>query len=404
MASFTDTFERKEVKYRLNAKQHREVLDALAGRMVADEYGRTRITSLYFDTPTCDLIARSLEKPLYKEKLRVRWYGTPTSGERVYVEIKKKYDGIVYKRRVGCSLTAAYAYLMGRVPYENACVQNPLSDQLQQDEALTLHSIQIAREIDAFTARYRNLRPSMYIVCERTAYAPVPGADAEGLRITFDSGVAYRDVLAGEREAGSTFHPLLSLGETIMEVKTAGSYPSWLVEVLSGCQAYPSSFSKYGAAYQECERAAGAMRPSSRGASQAEGVAGREPLPAVSPAQVGYAMRGEVASPAVPPAASSSKTRGAAYSSQRESAQAASPVASPAVSASKVRGVAPSARRAFAQASSQETAVIDRLSPSRDSRARRVSAPAPGSRVRRAAGSVRGAFPSLTSRKDDRCA
>ena len=257
MASFTDTFERKEVKYRLNAKQHREVLDALAGRMAADEYGRTRITSLYFDTPTRDLIARSLEKPLYKEKLRVRWYGTPTSGERVYVEIKKKYDGIVYKRRVGCSLTAAYAYLMGRVPYENACVQNPLADQLQQDEALTLHSIQIAREIDAFTERYRNLRPSMYIVCERTAYAPVPGADADGLRITFDSGVAYRDVLVGEREAGSAFHPLLGLGETIMEVKTSGSYPSWLVEVLSGCKAYPSSFSKYGAAYQECERLAG---------------------------------------------------------------------------------------------------------------------------------------------------
>ena len=136
-------------------------------------------------------------------------------------------------------------------------MQNPLADQLQQDEALTLHSIQIAREIDAFTDRYRNLRPSMYIVCERTAYAPVPGADADGLRITFDTGVAYRDVLAGEREAGSAFHPLLGLGETIMEVKTAGSYPSWLAEVLSGCQAYPSSFSKYGAAYQECERAAG---------------------------------------------------------------------------------------------------------------------------------------------------
>lgn len=188
MASFTDTFERKEVKYRLNAKQHREVLDALAGRMAADEYGRTRITSLYFDTPTRDLIARSLEKPLYKEKLRLRWYGTPTSGERVYVEIKKKYDGIV---------------------------------------------------------------------CERTAYAPVPGVDADGLRITFDSGVAYRDVLAGEGGAGSTFHPLLGLGETIIEVKTAGAYPSWLVEVLGGCRAYPSSFSKYGAAYQECERVAG---------------------------------------------------------------------------------------------------------------------------------------------------
>ena len=378
MASFTDTFERKEVKYRLNAKQHREVLDALAGRMAADEYGRTRITSLYFDTPRRDLIARSLEKPLYKEKLRLRWYGTPTSGERVYVEIKKKYDGIVYKRRVGCSLTAAYAYLMGRVPYENACVQNPLSDQLQQDEALTLHSIQIAREIDAFAARYRNLRPSMYIVCERTAYAPVPGADAEGLRITFDSGVAYRDVLAGERGAGSTFHPLLGLGETIMEVKTAGAYPSWLVEVLGGCQAYPSSFSKYGAAYQECERVAGAVRPSSRGASQVESVPGREALLSASPGQTGHAMRGG----------------------------AASPVASPVVSTPKACGAAPCRQRTSARTSSQETAVIDRLSASRDSRARRVSAPAAGSRIRRAAlsGSIRRAFPSLTSRKDDRCA
>ena len=171
MASFTDTFERKEVKYRLNAKQHREVLDALAGRMAADEYGRTRITSLYFDTPTRDLIARSLEKPLYKEKLRLRWYGTPTSGERVYVEIKKKYDGIV---------------------------------------------------------------------CERTAYAPVPGADADGLRITFDSGVAYRDVLAGERGAGSTFHPLLGLGETIMEVKTASPTRSANVPPASVSFAMPS--------------------------------------------------------------------------------------------------------------------------------------------------------------------
>ena len=257
MSEYQGTFKRYEKKYLVTQQQYNALAKVFAARMVPDRFAESTISNIYYDTPDFRLIRRSLDRPAYKEKLRLRWYGTPTSGERVYVEIKKKYDGIVYKRRVGCSLTAAYAYLMGRVPYENACVQNPLSDQLQQDEALTLHSIQIAREIDAFAARYRNLRPSMYIVCERTAYAPVLGADADGLRITFDSGVAYRDVLAGERGAGSTFHPLLGLGETIMEVKTAGAYPSWLVEVLGGCQAYPSSFSKYGAAYQECERAAG---------------------------------------------------------------------------------------------------------------------------------------------------
>lgn len=256
MASFTDTFERKEVKYRLNAKQHRCVLDALAGRMAADEYGRTRITSLYFDTPSRKLIARSLEKPLYKEKLRVRSYGTPLQSERVYVEIKKKYDGIVYKRRVGCSQAAALSYLMGGVPYENACAMNPLVDPLQQVEALAPRSLQIAREIDSFVARYRNLRPSMYIVCERTAYAPVPGGDAEGLRITFDAGVSYRDAMASGKHFDESYHPLLGLGEVIMEVKTGAAFPSWLVEALNGCAAFPSSFSKYGAAYEAVERAA----------------------------------------------------------------------------------------------------------------------------------------------------
>lgn len=254
MATFTDTFERKEVKYRLNASQHRAVLDALAGRMAADEYGRTRITSLYLDTPHRDLIARSLEKPLYKEKLRVRWYGTPKSSDRVYVEVKKKYKGIVYKRRVGCSNAASQAYLVGRVPYEDACARFPLGDAAQQQESLTDHSLQIAREIDQFVARYRNLRPSMYIVCERTAYAPLPDGDADGLRITFDTGITYRDVLQAGDRTNSSYHPLLGLGEAIMEVKTAGAFPLWLVNVLSECESYPSSFSKYGAAYEACER------------------------------------------------------------------------------------------------------------------------------------------------------
>lgn len=317
MASFTDTFERKEVKYRLNAKQHRHVLDALAGRMAEDEYGRSRITSLYFDTPTRDLIARSLEKPLYKEKLRVRWYGQPRQAGRVYVELKKKYDGIVYKRRVGCSQAAAMAYLVGSMPYENACVANPLADQAQQQEALTLHSIQIAREIDAFVGRYRNLRPSMYIVCERTAFAPVPGGGADGLRITFDSGVSYRDAMAAGKHADAQFHPLLGLGEVIMEVKTGTAFPSWLVEALNGCEAYPSSFSKYGAAYEAVERAAAVARSNAS-------------------------------------AASCGGWRGA----------------SPAVDAARAGRIA----HLRSPRAAQETAAIDRLSPERDVSARRVSA------------------------------
>lgn len=265
MATFTDTFKRKEVKYRLNATQHRAVLRAIEGRMVEDEFGRSRITSLYFDTATRDLIARSVEKPLYKEKLRVRWYGKAQRDGRVFVELKKKYKGIVYKRRVGCSNAAARAYLSRAATFKQACELFPLADAAQQAESLTGQSLQIAHEIDAFMKRYDHLRPSMFIVCERNAFAAAPGSDDEGLRITFDTGISYRDVLPGE-EACSSYHPLLGLGEAIMEIKTATAFPMWLVEALNGCESYPSSFSKYGAAYEACDGAAGAASEAAAGA------------------------------------------------------------------------------------------------------------------------------------------
>ncbi len=98
MTTFTDVFERKEVKYRLDARQHRAMAATLRGRMAPDAFGRTRIVSRYFDTPERALIERSLDKPLYKEKLRLRSYGSSQADDRVFVEIKKKYKGIVYKR------------------------------------------------------------------------------------------------------------------------------------------------------------------------------------------------------------------------------------------------------------------------------------------------------------------
>ena len=166
MTAFTDVFERKEVKYRLDARQAETMRRALEGRMMPDVYGRTTVRSLYLDTPERALIERSLDKPLYKEKLRLRCYGAPTDDSLVFVEIKKKYKGIVYKRRVGCSLAAAEAYLGGE-SYEQACMRFPLPDPAMAAESLSPRSAQIAREIDEFVARYRPLRPSMLIECER---------------------------------------------------------------------------------------------------------------------------------------------------------------------------------------------------------------------------------------------
>ena len=150
MTTFTDVFERKEVKYRLDARQHRAMAATLRGRMAPDAFGRTRIVSRYFDTPERALIERSLDKPLYKEKLRLRSYGSSQADDRVFVEIKKKYKGIVYKRRVGCSLAAAEAYL-GGTPYEQACMRFPLPDPAMAAESLSPRSAQIAREMGILT-------------------------------------------------------------------------------------------------------------------------------------------------------------------------------------------------------------------------------------------------------------
>ena len=269
MATFTDVFERKEVKYRLDAGQHRAMVAALRGRMAPDAFGRARIVSRYLDTPDRALIERSLDKPLYKEKLRLRAYGDPRADDRVFVELKKKYKGIVYKRRVGCSLAAARAYLDG-APYEEACARFPLPDPVMADESLSPHSVQIAREIDEFIERHRPLKPSMLIVCERTAYASIACGDCDGaaapapvdvpddLRITFDAGIVYRDLFASRPDAA---HALLSVGDAVMEIKSSGPYPLWLVRALDACEAYPTSFSKYGEAYRACTAAARRSAP-----------------------------------------------------------------------------------------------------------------------------------------------
>lgn len=280
MSAYADTFERKEVKYRLVAGQLHAIGSALEGRMELDMYGRSRVSSIYFDTPDHSIVCRSLEKPLYKEKLRLRFYGAPAEDGCVFLELKKKFKGIVYKRRVACSFGAARDFLSG-APYPQACRAHPLPDELAAAESVSPHSLQIVDEIDAFIERHQPLEPSMLIVCDRMAFAPVgspaaggPGAsdfpaapaparsDAptgqDDLRITFDFDISYRDLSSSASALGPFYAPafrdmpLIREGEAVMEVKSAGSFPLWLVHALDDCRAYPTSFSKYGEAYKRC--------------------------------------------------------------------------------------------------------------------------------------------------------
>ena len=144
-------FKRKELKYLLDTEQYGVVLSLLDGRMKLDEYGHSVICSLYFDTPDYRLIRTSMQKPPYKEKLRLRTYGTPTDGSIAFAEIKKKYKGIVYKRRVMLPYADALGWLTGGRGYPEPC--------------------QISREIDYFRSYYEGLHPTMFLSYEREAIA-----------------------------------------------------------------------------------------------------------------------------------------------------------------------------------------------------------------------------------------
>ena len=255
MAQFIGTFERKEKKYVLDAFQVAELKDRISKRLQLDEYGRTRIDSLYFDTPGHDIIARSIEKPLYKEKLRVRAYGDVAPDSPVFVEIKKKYKGIVYKRRVRMSRAGAQAYLSG-MAFEQAQAAYPIKGG--DASKISAVDAQIAREIDAFCKRYPGIAPSMVISCQREAWKAIDKQDPESdVRITFDEEISYVDVNgrmfdydAAVAAEGKSF--ALAPENVVMEVKCAGAYPLWLVEALDECGIAPQSFSKYGSAYSQC--------------------------------------------------------------------------------------------------------------------------------------------------------
>lgn len=221
-----NVFKRNEVKFLLAPDDKAAILSAMSEYMRLDKYGRTTIRNLYYDDDSFRLIRRSIEKPKYKEKLRVRSYRRVEPGDEVFVELKKKFQGTVFKRRVSLPERDAMAWLAGG---ELPC------------------NSQINREIEYFRDFYGNLEPKLFLSYEREAYFSLLGDD---LRITFDENIYARETdLSLCSEAYGT--PLLPEGRTLMEIKCSGAIPLWLVRVLSERKIYKISFSKYGVAYAD---------------------------------------------------------------------------------------------------------------------------------------------------------
>lgn len=224
--AFQTVFKRYELKYMLTVQQKEKLLCVIEPYMKLDRYGRSNIRNLYFDTDTYRLIRNSIEKPVYKEKLRIRSYGRAEENGTVFVELKKKYNHVVYKRRISLSEAEAMAWV---------CQRTPCARQTQ-----------IQREIDYFMDFYETLHPAVFLSYEREAFYAKDGSD---FRVTFDDHILCRE---NELSLCSDVYgePILPEGRVLMELKCAGGIPLWMVRALSEEHIYKTSFSKYGTAYQ----------------------------------------------------------------------------------------------------------------------------------------------------------
>lgn len=225
--AYQAVFERYELKFMLTIEQKEKVLKAMEPYMALDQYGRTTIRNIYFDTDNYRLIRRSIEKPAYKEKLRIRSYRRVGPESPVFVELKKKYKSVVYKRRLVMPEEAAMKWM----------------DTGHHEEKGT----QISNEIDYFLEYYETIHPRVFLSYEREAYYSLAGDD---FRVTFDDNILCRqEDLSLESEPYGT--PILEAGKLLMEIKCSGGIPLWMTECLSREKIYKTSFSKYGTYYQK---------------------------------------------------------------------------------------------------------------------------------------------------------
>jgi len=221
------SFKRHEIKYLITINQYINLINYLSDKVEKDVFYKSTIYNVYYDTDNFELIRKSIEKPIYKEKLRIRSYDKPTLDSSVYVELKKKYDHIVYKRRE----KIAYKYILNNSFLE--CVET-----------------QIDKEIKYFNDFYGGLTPKMFLSYEREAFY---FKDDKQIRITFDTNIKYRTENVNLLPSISDIK-LLPNNLVLMELKLPFSIPYDLAKYLSSEKIFKTSFSKYGTAYKQIHK------------------------------------------------------------------------------------------------------------------------------------------------------
>lgn len=227
-----EVFNRKEIKYLITDEDKDILMSMIGNYMDSDPYnkgGQTyNICNLYLDTVSDELIIKSLEKPVFKEKIRLRSYGTVGLTDTVYLESKKKFDSVVNKRRTPIILQDAYNYFEEGI--------------LPEDTKI---NFQVLKEID-YIMKFYKLKPKVYISYDRLAFFEKGNSD---FRLTIDRNIQTRRTDLGLEIPPSGIQ-LLPPGTWLMEAKAFKAFPLWFVKFLSGQKIYSTSFSKYGTEYK----------------------------------------------------------------------------------------------------------------------------------------------------------
>lgn len=227
-----EIFSRVEVKYKLNTAQKDAIIAAISEYMKPDKYnigGKVyTISNIYYDTNDNELIHMSLSKPKYKEKLRMRGYGVPKPGDVVYFEIKKKYKGVVNKRRTSLELEEAKKFAETGIMPELKPYMNK----------------QVLKELEYFLHIY-DLAPALYLAYDRLAFFDNNDPD---FRVSFDTNIRTRRYDLS-LDAGDYGQQLMDSDVWLMETKIDKNLPLWFTRILTENKAYSTSFSKYGTEY-----------------------------------------------------------------------------------------------------------------------------------------------------------
>lgn len=218
------TFKRYEKKFILTPERYELFMREASEHFIPDEYHKSSINSIYYDDDSYSLIRHSIEAPVYKEKLRLRSYKVPSGDDTVFVELKKKYKGVVYKRRAEMPVRQAERWISGQ-------------EKIPADT-------QTLREMDWFIS-HNTLLPKAYIGVDRTSWIDKSGNE---LRVTFDENIRWRSEQLSLTD-GRDGELLLKDGKILMEIKIPGAAPLWLASLLSDQSVFPQKYSKYGTCY-----------------------------------------------------------------------------------------------------------------------------------------------------------